>query len=319
MVAAVSNFCLCYADAMQISSIQYWIDDNHTETTVTTFLEFEVDCSALSAGLHTLHYRVADSYGKYSELYEHGFYKMPLEKKATKIETLQYWWDDMTANTLSMPYSSDEFVLSTEALPYGLHNLKYRVKDDAGRWSDSKIHYFYKGEPLDSALVVSYSYWWNNLTESTITKVLDTPVREFILDTDLTVSESAKTNYAGHYTATLNIAIEDNNGRNAIMTTNVEYPDNEAPTTDIDADAYLASSSVKIKWQETSGDKMGDYNVYFSKNGGPFILWLHDTPTNEAFFKGEAGSNYIFTVTGRDFFGNREVFDESKCVSVTFE
>lgn len=319
MVAAVSGVCLGLAEDAQITSIQYWIDNNHTEAITQSSLDFEINCTSLSPGMHTLQYRVADSKGKYSELKQHGFYKMPLVNSPTKIETLQYWWDDMLTSLVSIPYSDEEMVLSTDALPYGLHSLKFRVKDDAGRWSEAKSHYFYKGEAPDSAMIVAYTYWWNDLPETAVTTTLPQPLKEFVIEGDWNVPEVAKTNFAGHYTATLNFAITDNRGKTVFIHTDVEYPDNEAPTTDIDADGYLVTSSVKIKWEETSGDKMGDYNVYFSKDGGPFILWLPDTTDKEATFRGEAGSNYIFTVTGRDFFGNREKFDESKCVSVTFE
>lgn len=101
----------------------------------------------------------------------------------------------------------------------------------------------------------------------------------------------------------------------------MEYPDDDAPVTDIDASSYLASASsgAKISWIEKSNDKMGDYNVYVSKDEGPFYLWLPDTTETNSTFRGKAGSTYRFTVTGRDAFGNREEYDETKCVSVTFE
>lgn len=225
----------------------------------------------------------------------------------------------MHDNAVIAPYTADQFVLSTNALPYGLHSLKYRVRDDAGRWSDLQSHYFYKGEALDSARIVSYSYWWNDLADKVVTKALATPAATFALDEDMTVPDEARTGYAGHYTATLNIAVTDNRGRVAFVQTNVAYPDNDSPVTDIDADKYVTSSTVKLTWTESSNDKMGDYNVYYSKDNGPFVLWLADTKLTTATFKGERGSMYIFTVTGRDAFGNREEYDETKCVSVTFE
>ena len=307
-------------EAPQITSVQYWIDDAHATATVSSLMEFDINCNSLPEGMHALHYRVGDSQGHYSALQEHWFYKLPKIKSATKIESMQYWWDDMYENAVIAPYTSDEFVLSTNALPYGLHSLNYRVKDDAGRWSDLRSHYFYHSEGLDSARIVSYSYWWNDLDDKAVTKRLDTPVATFVLDTDLTVPEEARTGYAGHYTAKLNIAVTDNRGRTAYLNANVKYPDNDAPTTDIDADKYvMTSSTVKLTWTESTNDEMGDYNVYYSKDNGPFVLWLADTKLTSATFKGERGSMYIFTVTGRDAFGNREEYDETKCISVTFE
>lgn len=299
--------------------VQYWIDNRDEDAQLSDSLNFTVDCKELPAGLHFLRYRVADSSGRFSPLNEHGFYKTPVIKSATKIDSLMFWWDDFHINAVSAVYNDSTFILSTSALPYGLHSLKYRVVDDAGRWSETKTHYFYKGEQRDSAMITGYFYWWNDLSADAELKWLESPAKTFEIDEKFNVPEKAKTNYAGHYTATLHIAFLDNLGRTAFHEINVEYPDNDPPLTDIDADKYVASKSVTINWKETSSDSMGDYNVYFSKDNSPFLLWLPDTKQTSATFKGEKGSFYRFTVTGRDSFGNREKYDESKCVSVTFE
>ena len=320
LIAVVSLAVPVFAeDSPQVAYLQYWIDGNHAACAVSSVMEFDIDCAALSPGLHTLHYRISDIAGKYSPLYEHGFLKLPSATSASKVDNLQYWWDDMHQNAVTVPYTAEEFVLSTDALPYGLHSLKYRVKDDAGRWSDCRSHYFYKGNAEDAAMIVCWTYWWNDLADKAVTRVLEESAVSFVLDEELTVPQEARTNYAGHYTATLNIIVTDSRGRSAFLRSNVEYPDSDAPVTDIDADSYVASSSVTLSWAESSGDQMGDYNVYFSQDGGPFQLWLPDTKKTSAVFNGKRGSCYVFTVTGRDSFGNRETYDESKCVSVTFE
>lgn len=235
------------------------------------------------------------------------------------IESLQYWWDGRHEEAVTTVYSEDEFTLPATALTAGLHSLSYRVKDSNGKWSGLKIHYFYKGEKTDSARIVSYSYWWNDLTDRITTKQLAKPAVTLSIDETLKIPEVAKTSYAGHYTARLNIIVTDNHGIRTYLTTDVAYPDNDAPQTDINADNYVASSSVTLTWTEKTGDKMGDYNVYFSKDNGPFLLWLPDTQKTSATFRGEKGSKYLFTVTGRDSYGNREAYDETKTVSVTFE
>lgn len=320
VIAAVTGvWQLMGQDNAQIASIQYWLDDSYTAATVSSALEFDIDCSTLPPGLHTLHYRVADSQGRYTPLQEHGFFKMAPSAAASKIESLQYWWDDMCANAVTAPYGAEEFVLPTSALPYGLHSLKYRVRDDAGRWSDLKSHYFYKGEPRNPARIVSYTWWWNDMKDHQTLRTLETPAKTFELDEDFTVPEEARTGFAGHYTATLNIVLRDNLGHAVYITSDVKYPDNDAPVTDIDADRYVTSSTVTLTWTESTDDMMGDYNVYYSRDGGPFLLWLPDTTKTSATFEGQKGSTYVFIVTGRDAFGNREKYDESKCVSVTFE
>lgn len=320
LIAAAMGVCPILAqEDLEIATLQYWIDNNQAAASTSTEMEFGIDCSSLTTGLHTLHYRVADNKGRYSALQEHGFFKVAPASTATEVASLQYWWDDQHQNAVTMPYTAEEFVLSVNTFPTGLHSLKYRVKDNAGRWSELRSHYFYKGEARDSARIVSYSYWWNDLTESIVTRQLEQPTATFELDDDFIVPQEARTGYAGHYTATLNIVITDNHGHISFLTTNVEYPDNDAPVTDIDADKYVSSSTVNLTWTESTNDLMGDYNVYVSKDNGPFMLWLPDTKQTTATFKGEIGSVYLFTVTGRDAFGNREEYDETKCVSVTFE
>lgn len=375
-------------DSLQVSTIHYWLDDNHATAKVSSVMEFDVDCKALSPGYHVLHYRVGDNkggysalrpygfvkvnpapqatgigqlqywwdnknqdavetaytsetfllatdslrpgfhtlhyrakddQGRYSTLMEHGFLKTATPKAATEIDYIQYWWNDCHKDAVLCPYSDESFILSTDTLKYGLHSLNFRVKDNADNWTSTNTKYFYKGEVPDSARIVSYSYWWNDIKDKIVTRPLDTPVPSFMIDEDLNVPYDARTSYAGHYTAALNIVITDNHGRTTYTSANVEYPDTDAPVTDIDADKYEASSPVTLKWEEKSNDMMGDYNVYFSKDGGPFVLWLPDTKQTSATFKGERGSIYVFTVTGRDAFGNREEYDETKCVSVTFE
>lgn len=303
----------------KVASVQYWIDDNYTASITNSNMEFVIDCAELSPGMHILNYRVTDDKGRNSVLQQQSFFKLATIPQSTKVTSLQYWWDDMHNNAVIAPYTADEFMLSTNALPDGLHSLNYRVKDDAGRWSKSRSHYFFKSEKPDSARIVSYSYWWNDLSDKQTTKVLDTPSAAFELEDVFIIPMEARTNFAGHYTAVLNLVVTDNRGRSAFLSTNVVYTDNDAPKTDIDADKYVTSTTVTLSWKELSNDSMGDYNVYYSKDGGPFLLWLPDTKLTSATFKGERGSIYLFTVTGRDASGNREEYDENKCVSVTFE
>lgn len=309
------------AKATGIEHLQYWWDNRHPDALERAYTSetLVLATDSLKPGFHTLHYRVKDDQGQYSALMEHGFLKAASPATATEIDSLQYWWDSTDEKAHMSQYSDESFILSTDSLNIGLHSFNFRVKDNADNWSATNTKYFYKGESVDSARMVSYSYWWNDIKDKTVTRPLDVPATSLLIDEDLNVPYEARTSHAGHYTATLHIVLTDNHGRSIYTSANVEYPDTDAPVTDIDADKYVASTSVTLKWEEKSDDKMGDYNVYVSKDGGPFILWLPDTKQTSAVFKGEKGCNYIFTVTGRDVFGNREDYDEKKCVSVTFE
>lgn len=98
----------------------------------------------------------------------------------------------------------------------------------------------------------------------------------------------------------------------------VSYPDVIPPVSAIEVDKEQATESVTLKWY-VSNDQVEGYNIYYSENDQPFVLWLPNTNKETATFKGNAGTTYRFTVTARDKAGNRETFDENKTVEVTFK
>lgn len=74
---------------------------------------------------------------------------------------------------------------------------------------------------------------------------------------------------------------------------------------------------IELKWAANK-QYIEDYNIYYSENDQPFVLWLPNTTKETAIFKGQPGSTYRFTVTARDKAGNRERLDENKHVTVKF-
>ena len=100
--------------------------------------------------------------------------------------------------------------------------------------------------------------------------------------------------------------------------TDVSYPDVIPPVSVIEADKEQATESVTLKWY-VSNDQVEDYNIYYSENDQPFVLWLPNTTKETATFKGNPGTTYRFTVTARDKAENRETFDENKNVEVIFK
>ena len=97
----------------------------------------------------------------------------------------------------------------------------------------------------------------------------------------------------------------------------VEYNSGITPTSEIEVDENVAEGCAKLKWQITAGQAF-DYNVYYSENNQPFVLWLPNTTATTATFKGQAGTSYRFTVTARDKFNNSESLNKDKYVKVTF-
>ena len=306
--------------------VDYWVDrDIAARQTVTAdnlTPTLSLNLSAVPAGLHTLNYRVSDGDGISSATQTHMFYTLGIQDTvAVKPACIEYWFDDNVAVRFSTTATVGENVFSPDcsALSFGLHALNLSVVDNKGRHHSAMRHYFYKGQPSASD-IVSYTYWWNDATEKASTIQLDKPSSTFVLETEFSVPAYARTNYAGHYTAQLNVAFTDNLGhQSATMSSAVTYPDLDAPVTDIEADNYSPTSQVNLTWTESTDDDMAGYNVYVSDNGGIYLLWLSDTTATKATFKGESGHKYRFTVTGRDKSGNIEEYDETKCISVTFK
>jgi hypothetical protein len=86
-------------------------------------------------------------------------------------------------------------------------------------------------------------------------------------------------------------------------------------------DASLPASSVlslpattnrnicSVRWAGADafgGAGVGSFDIYVSDNGGPWNLWLQNTPSTEQIFVGECGHLYGFYSVARDNVGNRE-------------
>jgi uncharacterized protein YjdB len=82
---------------------------------------------------------------------------------------------------------------------------------------------------------------------------------------------------------------------------------------------YSGDTTITLEWNALYyKDAVSDYNVYVSEGSEPFVLWLPNTTKQTATFKGRVETIYRFCVTTRDTSGNREAFDESKCIEVKF-
>ena len=68
------------ADDRTLTAGEYWVDNNHLSRTTVSIgsdglMQFALDGTQLSEGLHTLHYRAQDSEGCYSAVQSWLFYR----------------------------------------------------------------------------------------------------------------------------------------------------------------------------------------------------------------------------------------------------
>lgn len=304
---------------------EYWIDNSEKQdiNVSNDQIALTLDVSNLNEGMHTLSYRIKDNEGKFSPLQTWIFFKNPLHDTSAKNKTasVEYWFDDKSNVLQSYIASNDTINFSVDATPLktGLHTLSYRVKDILGNYSRIHSWAFFKTESKPTK-ISWYRYWWNNNENKAIMENVENDNAEFIFNKELTIPMYAMTDgYSNNSVARLHIVFGDDMGNvSNIEWTDISYPDVIPPVSVIEADKEQANESVTLKWYVTN-DQVEDYNIYYSENDQPFVLWLPNTTKETATFRGHAGATYRFTVTARDKAGNRERMEESKNVEVMFK
>ena len=304
---------------------EYWIDNNEKQEIAidNDQIAFVLDASKVKEGMHTLNYRVKDNEGKYSPLQTWIFLKDAHHDTSVvnKTASVEYWFDDKSNVLQSHIAFKDTIEFSVDATPLktGLHTLNYRVKDVLGNYSQIHTWAFFKTGNKPTK-ISWYKYWWNNNEDKAVKENIENDDVEFIFNKELTIPVYAMTDgYSNKSIARFHIVFGDDMG-NVSNTewADVSYPDVIPPVSAIEVDKEQATESVTLKWY-VSNDQVEDYNIYYSENDQPFVLWLPNTNKETATFKGNAGTTYRFTVTARDKAGNRETFDENKTVEVTFK
>lgn len=303
---------------------EYWIDGNGKQEIAISGeqVSFVLDASGVGEGMHTLNYRVKDNEGMYSPLQTWIFMKNAQRDTTivNKTASMEYWFDDKSNVLQTYMSFNDTISFSVDASPLksGLHTLNYRVKDILGNYSRTHTWAFYKTEPK-ATRISWYKYWWNNNEDKAVMENVESEEAEFVFNKELTIPTYAMTDgYSNSSIARFHIVFGDDLGNvTNIEWVDVSYPDVLPPVSVIEADKELANESVTLKLSVTN-DQVEDYNIYYSENDQPFVLWLPNTTKETATFKGKPGATYRFTVTARDKAGNRELLDESKNVKVIF-
>ena len=134
--------------AKAIKAVEYWMDNDlakrkTTEVSGNTWQQV-LDVSDLSEGIHTLNYRFVDNYDGYGPVSQAMFSKV--QKKATQIKKLRYWWSNRTdmieevdANEPSFTYESllkvPEYARQDGLTDKGVARFNCVAVDDQGRQS----------------------------------------------------------------------------------------------------------------------------------------------------------------------------------------
>ena len=205
--------CLCFSVEMQsqttITLLEYWLDgdfaqrNTHIPTTPKETLVYTdvIDVDYLPAGLHTFHFRVMDSEGRWSPAQTpQVFYKSPLSSGPVdrSVDRIEYWVDADFANRVSLPQTPENTLffsglIDLSALTTGLHTFHFRAKDDDDRWTPAQTpQVFYKSAVpvLFDNEIIGYRYWFDDDIEHYTFIALETPVNPYEMTVDITVPKT---------------------------------------------------------------------------------------------------------------------------------
>ena len=302
------------------ATLEYWIDEEKHQTlpVTETVTSFQVDASACTEGLHRLNYRLKTDGGDNGALSTWVFFRYEPELKAEHY-TLHYWIDGGQWQTRAIDGDEVSFLADASALAEGLHTISYRVVDNNDVGSAAQSWTFYKVSTAPRATSLKwYRVWWNSYEDKAIEVQLPSGSAEYLYEETLAVPDYARDDdWSRNSTATFHVVFCDDLGQQSpVESAEVPYPDIYPPRTKLTA--TLQADSVNLQWTANK-DNVRDFNVYYSENGQPYVLWLPNVMQQHAVFRGQKGTTYRFLVTARDDKGHYEALEESKAVKVEFK
>lgn len=302
---------------------QYWFDNDQlspTEQTLsglTATINTTIDANGLNEGMHTLYLRVGDSENGWSPLHMFSMFVTPLESRGEKtVSSVEYWVDNLSARqTASISGGVWQQVLDASNMQEGVHTLYYRFADSKGQYSLLQKAVFYVTQKK-ATKVAKLRYWWSNRTD--LATDVDVNDVSFSYETLLAVPDYARRDeLTGNGLARLTVVAYDDQGRQS----GASYEDviyDPIATIVADKKILSADEAVTLTWFFTDMAGVRDYNVYYAKDDGPFILWLPATTSNSAEFRGTKGT-YRFMVVARNALFQRTSMDPEGYETVTFE
>ena len=107
---------------------QYWFDNNaKSKTDVAGVCTFDIDASALSPGLHALHYQTLSNEGVPSAVHTQFFAKL-----TDNTDTKGQYWFDNDATTKKNVEGTGSISIDASDLPAGLHALHFHTLSSDG-------------------------------------------------------------------------------------------------------------------------------------------------------------------------------------------
>ena len=159
----------------------------------------------------------------------------------------------------------------------GIHTLKYQFKDNDGYYGPLQKWIFFKNNKK-ATKISWYKYWWNNNEDKATLEYVNNDSLVFLFDQELIIPMYAKTDgYSTTSTVRLHIMFGDDLGNVSLMDEfDISYPDVIPPSSEIEVKEVLKNGDAVLQWG-VKNDQVEDYNVYYSEDNQPFVLWLPNT------------------------------------------
>ena len=306
----------------RITAAEYWIDQNIADRKTVEVSgdcwQLALDASVLSEGIHTLNYRFVDNYGLNSPLQAWAFLVAPIRNHGEKrIMAAEYWIDQNIADRKIAEISGDTWqqALNVSDLSEGIHTLNYRFVDNYDDYSPVSQTMFSKVQKK-ATQIMKLRYWWSNRTDMIEEVEADQP--SFTYESLLKVPDYARQDgVTDKGVARFNcVAVDDQGRQSASFYEDVIY----ATGPELTADIYSATTgtSVKLSWTYSDANGVKDYIVYYSKDNGPYVMYIPSINATSTEFKGNKGA-YRFLVVARNNAGQRTSMDDEWTVLVIFE
>lgn len=153
-----------------INTLQYWFDQNHNNAININYNNNQIlfldslTVTAISNGLHWLHFKVKDNHGFWSSISSMPFFKT--SKIKNKLIKIAYWIDNQYNNANIAHLNSAQIVfldsIDINALNKGFHTLNVQFIDASNNRSSVASYLFYKTEYINNKTISKLEYWFDN-------------------------------------------------------------------------------------------------------------------------------------------------------------
>lgn len=166
----ILSFCgLNVAQGQTGSTCYYWFDSDYAGRQTITLQDgscnSEIDVSALTDAVHTVHFQVTDAEGAQSPVVSHLFVKYPpvvASPSYTSDGTCYYWFDsDYTAGN-QMALDGGASMLDVSHLSAGVHTVHFQGSGTALTPVASHLFVIMSEKETVHEKITRYDYWVNN-------------------------------------------------------------------------------------------------------------------------------------------------------------